>query len=84
MAWRCPGRPQLEPAAEFAEIGVRHKGSYSLHHCWDEFDGVRSYADECAKLSLELKFDHTDADAWFDGFGAPEPALGRRRPDPAA
>ncbi len=56
-----------QPAVELAEIGVRHKGSYSLHHCWDEFGGVRSYDAECAKLSLKLKFDHADAEARFDG-----------------
>lgn len=55
------------PAVSFDEIGVRHKGSYSLHHCWDEFGGVRSHADECAKLSLKLKFDEYDADLRLDG-----------------
>lgn len=50
-----------------ASIGVRHKGSYSLHHCWDEFDGVRSRIDECEKLSLKLKFDTYDAAGRFDG-----------------
>jgi len=54
-------------AVSFDEIGVRHKGSYSLHHCWDEFDGVRSHADECEKLSLKLKFDEYDADGRLDG-----------------
>jgi spore coat protein H len=52
---------------ELAQVGVRHKGSYSLHHCWDEFGGVRSYASECAKLSLKLKFDAFDPEARFDG-----------------
>jgi hypothetical protein len=56
-----------QPSIELGEIGVRHKGSYSLHHCWDEFGGVRSYADECAKLSFKLKFDEYQADARFDG-----------------
>jgi len=62
---RLQGRGQ--PAAEFAEIGVRLKGSWSLHHCWEEFGGVRSYADECAKLSLKLKFDAYAEDARYDG-----------------
>src|SRR6187402_3244701 len=41
---RLEGRGR--PAATFAEIGVRLKGSTSLHHCWDDFGGERSYADE--------------------------------------
>src|SRR5687767_10969493 len=32
-----------QSAVELAEVGVRYKGSYSLHHCWDEFGGVRSH-----------------------------------------
>jgi hypothetical protein len=55
------------PAVTFDEIGVRHKGSYSLHHCWDEFDGVRSHADECEKLSLKLKFDEYESAQRLDG-----------------
>jgi spore coat protein H len=55
------------PAVSFDAIGVRHKGSYSLHHCWDEFGGVRSHADECAKLSLKLKFDEYDSALRLDG-----------------
>jgi hypothetical protein len=31
---------QGEPALELGEIGVRYKGDYSLHHCWDESGGV--------------------------------------------
>jgi spore coat protein H len=58
---------RARPAEEFTEIGVRHKGSYSLHHCWDEFGGQRNYDDECAKLSLKLKFDRSDDDTRFDG-----------------
>lgn len=54
-------------SVSFDEIGVRHKGSYSLHHCWDEFDGVRSRADECEKLSLKLKFDEYDSGLRLDG-----------------
>ncbi len=49
------------------EIGLRHKGAYSLHHCWDENGGVRSYEDECARLSYKLKFDKYDDNARFDG-----------------
>jgi hypothetical protein len=56
-----------QPGVEFAQVGVRHKGSYSLHHCWDDFDGVRSYDAECARLSLKLKFDAYDPEARFDG-----------------
>jgi hypothetical protein len=62
---RLQGRGQ--PASEFAEIGVRHKGSWSLHHCWDDFGGVRSYAEECAKLSFKLKFDAYREDSRYDG-----------------
>ncbi len=49
------------------QIGMRHKGAYSLHHCWDENGGVRNYEGECAKLSLNLKFDNYDDNARFDG-----------------
>jgi spore coat protein H len=52
---------------ELAQLGVRHKGAYSLHHCWDEFGGVRSRERECAKLSLKLEFDAYDPQARFDG-----------------
>jgi hypothetical protein len=52
---------------ELAELGVRHKGSYTLHHCWDNFGGVRSYLAECAKLSFKLKFDFVDSGLRFDG-----------------
>lgn len=52
---------------ELASMGVRHKGAYSLHHCWDEFGGVRSYELECKKLSFKLKFDEYQPEARFDG-----------------
>ena len=52
---------------EMAEVGVRLKGSYTLHHCWDDFGGVRSYLAECQKLSFKLKFDFVDAGERFDG-----------------
>jgi spore coat protein H len=54
-------------SVELAQLGVRHKGAYSLHHCWDEFGGVRSRELECAKLSLKLEFDTYDPEARFDG-----------------
>jgi spore coat protein H len=60
---QSPGAPPLE----LADIGVRHKGNYTLHHCWDDFDGVRSHDAECEKLSFKLKFDEYAADARFDG-----------------
>lgn len=41
---------------DLGQVGIRHKGAYTLHHCWDEFGGVRSYAAECAKLSYKLDF----------------------------
>lgn len=52
-------------AFEGAEVGVRHKGNYSLHHCWE--DDVRDYEDECAKLSYKLKFDEYDDTLRFNG-----------------
>ncbi|MBN2716413.1 MAG: CotH kinase family protein [Deltaproteobacteria bacterium] len=52
---------------QFDEIGVRYKGAWSLHHCWDENDGVRNYADECARLSMKMKFDKYDDDARLYG-----------------
>lgn len=51
----------------FAKIGVRHKGAYSLHHCWDNFGGVRGNAPECAKLSYKLKLDEYDTARRLDG-----------------
>jgi spore coat protein H len=53
--------------ARLARIGVRHKGAYSLHHCFDDRTGIRSYAQECGRLSYKLKFDEYTADARFDG-----------------
>ena len=55
------------PAATFAKLGVRHKGAWSLHHCWDENGGVRDYTLECAKLSYKLKFDEYTKDGRYDG-----------------
>jgi spore coat protein H len=52
---------------ELAEVGLRHKGAWSLHHCWDDFGGVRSYVAECEKLSYKLKLNEYDADARYDG-----------------
>jgi hypothetical protein len=48
-------------------VGLRHKGAWSLHHCWDDFDGVRSYAEECAKLSYKIKFNEYLQDSRFEG-----------------
>jgi hypothetical protein len=41
---------------DLGKVGIRHKGAYSLHHCWDNFGGVRSYERECAKLSYKFDF----------------------------
>ncbi len=41
---------------ELGKIGIRHKGAYSLHHCWELNGGVRNYAAECQKLSYKLSF----------------------------
>jgi spore coat protein H len=54
-------------SAELGLVGLRHKGNYSLHHCWDDFGGVRSHEAECAKLSWKLKFDEYEPEARFDG-----------------
>lgn len=54
-------------AQTFAKLGVRHKGAYSLHHCWDDFGGVRSHLKDCAKISYKLKFDEYDRNGSFDG-----------------
>jgi len=48
-------------------IGIRHKGSWPLHHCWDDFAGVRSHADECAKLSYKLDFAELVPDTRYFG-----------------
>ena len=53
--------------SEFSQIGVRHKGSYTLHHCWDELGGARSYVGDCQKLSLKLDFDRYEESARLDG-----------------
>lgn len=55
------------PSATFAKLGVRHKGAWSLHHCWDNNGGVRSYLLECEKLSYKLKFDEYTPDGRYDG-----------------
>ncbi|HWO13536.1 MAG TPA: CotH kinase family protein [Polyangiaceae bacterium] len=52
---------------QLARIGMRHKGAYSLHHCYDEVTGIRSYQDTCARLSYKLKFDEYVVDSRFDG-----------------
>ena len=41
--------------ARFEQVGVRHKGAWTLHHCFEE--GGRSYDAECAKLSYKIRFD---------------------------
>jgi spore coat protein H len=48
-------------------VGLRYKGDYSLHHCWDDNDGVRSYSDQCAKLSMKIKFDEYDPEGRLFG-----------------
>ncbi|MFC1571353.1 CotH kinase family protein [Candidatus Margulisiibacteriota bacterium] len=49
------------------EVGFRHKGAWSLHHCWDDNGGVRNYQNECAKLSYKIKFNEYDNDTRFYG-----------------
>lgn len=48
-----------------AQVGLRHKGAYSLHHCFE--DDVRRHDGECAKLSYKVKFDEFDSHGRFDG-----------------
>ncbi|HET9953470.1 MAG TPA: CotH kinase family protein [Polyangiaceae bacterium] len=52
---------------EFASVGLRHKGAYSLHHCWDNFGGVRSHTGDCQKLSYKIKFDEYESGSRLDG-----------------
>ena len=50
---------------DYTEVGVRYKGDYSVHHCWDS--GSRSFTGECAKLSIRIKFNEYDRDGRFFG-----------------
>ena len=52
---------------QLSQIGVRHKGAYSLHHCFDDRTGARSYQESCARLSYKLEFDEFTPDERFDG-----------------
>lgn len=54
-------------AQTFESVGLRHKGNWTLHHCWDENGGVRDYTDECRKLSYKVKFDFESDSIRFDG-----------------
>ncbi len=51
------------------QVGIRHKGAYSLHHCFDDYGVRRSNEQypECTKLSYKLKFDEYDSETLFDG-----------------
>ncbi len=51
--------------AHFDTVGFRHKGSWSLHHCYE--DGYRTYEEECAKISYKVKFSEYDAAARLYG-----------------
>lgn len=51
----------------FEKVGFRYKGAWTLHHCWDDNGGVRSYEGDCARLSTKIKFDKYDKDARFYG-----------------
>jgi spore coat protein CotH len=52
---------------DYAKVGIRYKGDYSLHHCWDEHGGVRYYGGDCAKLSIRIKFNEYNKDNRFFG-----------------
>ena len=66
---------------EFADVGLRHKGAWSLHHCWDAFGGERSFEEECARLSYKVKFDKFNDDARL--FGLKRLNLHAGRSDPS-
>jgi spore coat protein H len=53
--------------ARFDKVGFRYKGAWSLHHCWDDYNGVRNKENECERLSTKIKFDKYDEDARFFG-----------------
>jgi spore coat protein H len=50
---------------DYSRVGVRYKGDYSLHHCWDS--GARRHDAECAKLSMRIKFNEYNEDGRFFG-----------------
>ncbi|MEY2929746.1 MAG: hypothetical protein RL033_495 [Pseudomonadota bacterium] len=54
-------------SVELGEVGLRHKGSWSLHHCWDDSQGVRSHEGPCQKLSYKLKLDELQSQTRLDG-----------------
>jgi len=49
----------------FPLVGFRHKGAWTLDHCWET--GSRSYDDECARISYKLKFNEYVTDARLFG-----------------
>ena len=51
---------------DYARVGLRYKGDYSLHHCWRDY-GSRNFSGECAKLSMKIKFDEYDEAGRFFG-----------------
>ncbi len=52
---------------DYAAVGIRYKGDYSLHHCWDDYGGLRNRSGDCAKLSMSIKFNEYNEDARFFG-----------------
>lgn len=58
------------PKQELPLIGVRHKGSWTLDHCWsrgEDGERVRQYGPSCDKLSLKLKFSEYDKGGRLNG-----------------
>jgi spore coat protein H len=53
-------------SANYEKVGLRYKGDYSLHHCWNS-PGSRRYDNECAKLSMKIKFNEYNEEARFYG-----------------
>ena len=49
----------------FAQVGLRHKGAYSVSSCWD--NGVRQTTSKCKKISYKIKFNKYDTDSRLYG-----------------
>jgi len=55
---------------DLGQVGFRHKGAWSLNHCWDFYGGVRNYQGiwgECSKLSYKFNFKKYDKETRFHG-----------------
>jgi spore coat protein CotH len=55
---------------DLGQVGIRHKGAWSLHHCWDLYGGTRNdhgIWGECAKLPYKFKFNKYKKETRFHG-----------------